>query len=492
MVKDQTKKYEFLADDPEVKTLPIMLSLIIGAFFAILNETLLNIALTTLMEQFHISLPTVQWMATGFMLMMGMVIPISALLVQWFTTRQLFIGVMVIFTIGTTICALAPSFPILLVGRLIQAVGTGLLMPIIFNVFLLLYPPHKRGKIMGVVGLVIMFAPAIGPSLSGVVVEYLGWRFLFITVIPFSLFSIAFATKYLINVTEVTKPKIDFLSILCSTIGFGSVIYGFSAAGEKGFLNPSVYLFIIIGVISITLFSWRQFKLDEPVMDLRVFKFPMYVHAVCMFLIIIMAMFSSELILPIFMQGPMALTAAAAGLVLLPGSILNGAMSPVMGHLFDKFGPRIMMIPATIVLSGTVFMMSRLTAETSPWVIVVSYILLMLSVSATMMPSQTNGLNQLPKSLYPHGTAVMTTLQPVGGAIGVSVFISILNARQTHFLNKAANPNDPETINQAMVVGVELVYFIAFAMSIIAIILALKVYRAVPLETHDSEVPKSD
>src|SRR5690625_1814467 len=209
MVDDNTKKYEFLANDPNVKTLPIMLSLIIGAFFAILNETLLNIALTTLMEQFHITLPTVQWMATGFMLVMGIVIPISALLVQWFSTRQLFLGVMIVFTLGTTICAIAPSFPILLFGRLIQAIGTGLLMPIIFNVFLLLYPPHKRGKIMGIVGLVIMFAPAIGPTLSGVIVGYLGWRFLFITVIPFALFSIAFAFKFLINVTEVTKPKID-------------------------------------------------------------------------------------------------------------------------------------------------------------------------------------------------------------------------------------------------------------------------------------------
>src|SRR5690625_82456 len=482
MTNNETTKYEFLSEDPNVKTLPIMLSLIIGAFFAILNETLLNIALTTLMEEFHITLPTVQWMATGFMLMMGVVIPISALFVQWFTTRRLFIGVMVLFTIGTTICAAANSFPILLTGRFIQAIGTGLLMPIIFNVFLLLYPPHKRGKIMGIVGLVIMFAPAIGPTLSGVIVGYLGWRFLFITVIPFALFSIIFAYKYLINVTEVTKPKIDIPSIIFSTVGFGSIIYGFSSAGEKGFLNPQVYLFIIAGVIGILLFAWRQFKLDEPIMDLRVFKFPMFIHAVFMFLIIIMAMFSSEIILPIFMQGPMALAAATAGLILLPGSLLNGVMSPIMGHIFDKFGPRVMMIPATIVLSGTVFILTRLNADTPSWVIIICYILLMLSVSATMMPSQTNGLNQLPKRLYPHGTAVMTTLQPVGGAIGVSVFISILNARQNHFLSNSEDPTDPATINQAMVAGVELVYYIAFAMTIIAVLLALKVYRAVPLE----------
>src|SRR5699024_7916507 len=193
-------------------------SLIIGAFFAILNETLLNIALTTLMKEFEISLPTVQCMATGFMLVMAILIQISAILLQWFKTRQFLLGAMTAFTIGTVVCVSACAFPILLVVRLIQAACSGLLLPIIFNVFLLIYPPHNRGKIMGLIGLVIMFAPAIGPTLSGIIVEYLGWRFLFITVIPFALFSIAFAYKYLINVSEVTKPKIDVLSIIYSTI----------------------------------------------------------------------------------------------------------------------------------------------------------------------------------------------------------------------------------------------------------------------------------
>ncbi|MHA6253189.1 MDR family MFS transporter [Oceanobacillus sp. CAU 1775] len=477
-------KYEFLSEDPNVKTLPIMMALIIGAFFAVLNETLLNIALTTLMEEFSITLSTVQWVATGFMLVMGIVIPISPLFMQWFTTRQMFIGTMVTFTVGTIIAAAAPSFAILLVGRFIQAVGTGLLMPIIFNVFLLIYPPHRRGKIMGIVGLVIMFAPAIGPTLSGVIVDYLGWRFLFISVIPFAVFSILFGMKYLINVSEVTKPKIDWLSIIFSTIGFGTIIYGFSSVGESeaGFLTPSVLAFIIIGVVGVVLFSVRQFKLDEPLMDLRVFKLPMFSHAVIMFIIIVMTMFASELILPVFMQGPMGLAPAVAGMLLLPGSILNGIMSPFMGALFDKVGPRVMMIPATIVLAGTMFMFSRITAETEPWVIILGFILIMLSVSAIMMPAETNGLNQLPKRLYPHGTAVMSTLQPLSGAIGVSVFISILNSRQASYLAGVENPTNEAAINQAMVAGVELVYFIIFLITLVAVALSFVVYRARPIE----------
>nr|WP_052108989.1 DHA2 family efflux MFS transporter permease subunit [Jeotgalicoccus saudimassiliensis] len=464
--------------------MPIMVALIIGAFFAILNETLLNIALTTLMAEFDVTLSTVQWVATGFMLVMAIVIPVSPLLMGWFTTRQLFVGTMATFFIGTVIAAMAPTFSVLLLGRMIQAVGTGLIMPIIFNVFLLIYPPHKRGKIMGIVGLVIMFAPAIGPTLSGIIVEYFGWRFLFIFVMPFTIFSILFALKYLVNITEQTKPKIDWLSIVFSTIGLGATIYGFSHAGESanGFMTPSVFIPIIIGVIALVMFTLRQLKLDEPLMDLRVFKFPMFSHAVVLFVIIIMVMFASELILPVFMQGPMGLTAAAAGLLLLPGSLLNGAMSPFMGALFDKVGPKIMMIPATIVLAATMFMFSTLNAETPQWVIIIGFMLIMLSVSATMMPAETNGLNQLPKHLYPHGTAVMSTLQPLAGAIGVSVFIGMLNSKQAVYLEGTPDPEAQEAVTAAMVTGVEFVYFVIFIITLIAAVMSFFVYRAKPIE----------
>ncbi|MCP3741016.1 MDR family MFS transporter [Rossellomorea sp. BNER] len=474
--------YEFLADDPSFNVKPVMISLIIGAFFAILNETLLNIALTTLMEKFSVSATTVQWMATGFMLVMGILTPISALMLQSFTTRQMFIGTMTVFTIGTIICAIAPTFTILLTGRVLQAVGTGLLIPIIFNTFLLIFPPERRGAVMGTIGLVIMFAPAIGPTLSGIIVEHLGWRYLFITVIPFALFSILFAFKYLKNVGEVRKPKIDILSILLSTIGFGGVVLGFSFAGEKeaGFLEPTVLMFIIVGVISLIFFVFRQLKLPEPMLDVRVFKYPMFTLATVLFVIIIMAMFSSEIILPMYMQGPLALSAATAGLILLPGAILNGLMSPVMGKLFDKIGPRKLIIPAAIVLTGTLFALTKIGMETPLWYIILGYILLMLSISAMMMPAQTNGLNQLPKRLYPHGTAIMNTLQPVSGAIGVSVFISIMTGRQQQYLESAATPSNPETINQSLVAGVELVYFIAFGFAVVGLLVTLFVKKATP------------
>lgn len=347
---------------------------------------------------------------------------------------------------------------------------------------------------MGLLGLVIMFAPAIGPTLSGVIVEYLGWRYLFIVVIPFTVFSILFAFKYLVNVSEVTKPKIDWLSVFLSTIGFGGTIYGFSSVGqsESGFTNIDVLAPMISGLVSIVLFVIRQLKLDEPVMDVRVFKFPMFTHAVVMFILIVMTMFASELILPLYMQGALLLSAATAGLVLLPGSILNGLMSPFMGALFDKVGPRVMMMPATIVLAGTMFMFSRLDLNTPTWLIVFGFILIMLSVSATMMPAETNGLNQLPKRYYPHGTAVISCLQPLAGAIGVSVFISILNTRQAHYLNGVSNPESEQAVRESFVAGVELVYFIIFIFTLVAVLLSFIVYRARPLDEDSNLEPAAD
>lgn len=491
--ESEPPKYEFLADDPKVKVMPIVISLMIGAFFTFLNETLLNIALTTLMNEFTVSVTTVQWMATGFMLVMGIVIPVSALMLQWFTTRQLFLGTMIIFTVGTLICAVAPIFPVLLVGRLLQAVGTGLLMPISFNVFLLIFPPRRRGAIMGLMGLIFMFAPAIGPTLSGVIVEYLGWRYLFITVIPFALFSIVFGWRYLINVSEVTRPRIDFFSILLSTISFGGIVFGFSSAGEQegGFSSPVVYIPIAVGSLALLLFIIRQLKLPEPLLNLRVFRYPMYTLGVILFLVIIMAMFASEIILPIYMQGPLALTAAAAGLVLLPGSLASGLMSPLMGHAFDKFGPRVLIIPATILLTITLFMFSRLSLDTEPWMIVVGYILLLIAISAIMMPAETNGLNQLPKSLYPHGTAIMTTLQPVAGAIGVSIFVSLMSARQMKIISQSATPEAPETIQSALVSGVEFVYLICSVLALCTVVLSLFFYRALPAESENEAASTS-
>ncbi|MYL48163.1 DHA2 family efflux MFS transporter permease subunit [Halobacillus litoralis] len=459
----------------------ILVTFMIGAFFAVLNETLLNIALTELMEVFGLDAPTVQWMATGFMLVMGVLMPVSALLIQWFTTRQMFIGVMTVFLAGTIIAASAMNFPMLLTGRMIQAVGTGLLIPVIMNALLLLYEPEVRGRIMGTFGLVIMFAPAIGPTLSGVIVDLLGWRWLFITVIPFALFSILFAVKYLENVGEVTRPKADILSIVLSSIGIGGIVYGFSSAGESGEGFSSVHIIIILSVafLSLILFVLRQLKLEEPLLDVRVFTYKSYARGITIFVIVIMAMFASEIVMPMYLQGPLGFSAKTAGLLLLPGALLNGLMSPVMGTLFDKFGPRKLIIPGTLVLVGVMIFFSSINPSIPVWSFILAYVLLMLAVSAVLMPSQTNALNELPKHLYPHGTAIANTLQPIGGALGVSIFVSIMSQGERSYLNDVSGEVTGEVMDRAMTAGVHHAYWFALGLAILTFVVALFIRKAV-------------
>ncbi|MBM7646099.1 DHA2 family lincomycin resistance protein-like MFS transporter [Scopulibacillus daqui] len=475
--------------ESKLNTKVILVTFMIGAFFAVLNETLLNIALTELMKEFHVDAPTIQWLATGFMLVMGVLMPVSALFIQWFTTRQMFIGVMIIFLIGTVLAGCAVNFPMLLTGRMVQAVGTGLLIPVIMNALLLIYQPEVRGKIMGIFGLVIMFAPAIGPTLSGVIVDALGWRWLFLIVIPFAIFSILFAFKYLQNVGEVTKPKADVISILLSTIGIGGIVYGFSSAGEneKGFLSPAILLMIGISILSLLLFVLRQLKLDEPLLDVRVFKYKRYTQGVILFVIVVMAMFASEIVMPMYLQGPLEYTAKMAGLVLLPGALLNGLMSPLMGSLFDKYGPRKLIIPGTAVLIGVTIFFCNINPSVPIWAFIIVYIILMLSISAILMPAQTNGLNELPKHLYPHGTAIANTLQPVAGAFGVSIFVSLMTQGKNHYLGMQQGAITKQIMNEAMTQGVHHAYWFALVLSIVAFFIVLFIKKAVVPAPSESE-----
>ncbi|MFD2168867.1 MDR family MFS transporter [Tumebacillus lipolyticus] len=462
-----------------MKRLPILISLIIGAFFSILNETLLNIAFPQLVVELGVSPSTLQWLATGYMLVVGVLVPASALLVQWFTTRQMFLGAMILFAIGTLICGIAPQFSFLLFGRLLQAAGTGLMLPVLMNTILVLYPPEKRGAAMGSIGLVIMFAPAIGPTLSGLILESLQWRWLFFLVLPFAIFSIVFASIYLKNVSTPTKPKVDVWSIILSTIGFGGIVYGFSSSGEGngGWSNPEVYGTVLVGGIALLLFTIRQLRLQEPLMDLRAFKFPMFSLTTILLIIMMMTLFSTMTLLPFLFQGALGLTVFASGLLMLPGSLLNGLISPITGKLFDKFGPRALVIPGSAFLVIIMWFFTQVSADTSKMTFLILHICMMVSISMIMMPAQTNGLNQLPPRYYPHGTAILNTLQQVAGAIGVAFFISVMSSGQRNFLEQSSDPTAPLQLAQAMVAGVHNAFVIGFGFAVLALVLALFLKR---------------
>ncbi|MBO9607287.1 MAG: multidrug efflux MFS transporter [Paenibacillaceae bacterium] len=460
-----------------IKRGPIVAALIIGAFVAILNETLLNIAFPDLMQEFNIEPSTIQWLSTAYMLVIGILVPVTALLQQWFTTRQMFLSAMLLFFAGTIICSAAPSFEVLLVGRIVQALGTGLLLPVMMNTILAIYPPEERGGAMGMMGLVIMFGPAIGPTLAGLIIDTMSWRWLFLLVVPLAAFSIIFAWIYLRNVSQITKPRVDILSILLSSIAFGGLVYGFSKAGEGSWTSPEVVWTIVAGGIGLLLFIWRQLVVKEPILDLRAFRYSMFSLVTVLMLVLMMTLFSTMILLPLFLQNVLLMTAFKSGLILMPGGIINGIMAPVSGKLFDKFGPRVLVVPGLILMVFAIWLFTRLDADSTAGYVVTLHIILLIGISLIMMPAQTSGLNQLPRSLYPHGTAIMNTLQQVSGAIGTALFISIMSAGTKNYMKTVEDPTAPAAKVSGMVAGMHQAFWFAFGMGILALVIGFFVKR---------------
>jgi len=474
-VQDQqeTKQY---------KVFPILFAMLLSGFIGLFGETALNVALTPLMGLLEVGPTTIQWLTTGYLLVLGILVPVSGMLLQWFSTRQLFTTSLIFSIAGTLVAAIAPSFEILLVARVLQAVGTALLLPLMFNTILVIFPIEKRGAAMGLIGLVIMFAPASGPSISGLILANLSWHWIFWISLPFFIISLVCGLLFLPNISNLTKPKIDVLSIVLSTLGFGGIVYGFSSAGGHGdsgggWTSPIVVATLVIGVLSLLLFSIRQLRMKQPMMDLRAFKYPMFTVGLILIFLCMMMMLSSMLILPMYLQQGMAVTALTAGLVLLPGSLLNGFLSPVMGRLFDKFGPKWLVIIGLAIVTVVLFMYTGITPTTTLSKIITLHVFMMIGISMIMMPAQTNGLNQLPPDFYPHGTAIMNTLQQVSGAIGTAVAVSILSAGQTRFLSGVTDPESPENQLAGFTSGVQNAFIFAMVLAIIGLIISLFVKR---------------
>lgn len=464
-------------DLSKIRRGPIVISLIIGAFVAILNETLLGNALPDLMKEFEVGATTIQWLSTAYMLVIGVLVPITALLQQWFTTRQMFLSAMSLFFVGTVISAFAPEFGVLLTGRVVQAMGTGLMLPVLMNTILVIFPVEKRGAAMGLIGLVIMFAPAIGPTLSGLIIDALDWRWLFYLVLPLAAFSIIFAAVFLRNVTDLTKPKVDIISILLSTLGFGGIVYGFSKAGESGWGDTEVVWSLAVGGLALLLFIWRQLVVKEPILDLRAFKYPMFSLVTVLLFVVMMTMFSTMTILPMFLQSALLLTAFKSGLLMLPGSVINGIMAPVSGKLFDKFGPRVLVIPGLALMALSVWMFTGIDTDVSKGYVIFIHIVMLIGISMVMMPAQTTGLNQLPRHLYPHGTAILNTLQQVSGAIGTALFISIMSTGSKNYLAGSSDPDAPAEKVAGLMAGLHDAFWIGFIVAVVALVVGLFIRR---------------
>ncbi|WP_143588904.1 MDR family MFS transporter [Terribacillus halophilus] len=437
---------------------------IIGAFVTILNQTLLVTALPHIMSDFDITADEGQWLTTAFMLTNGILIPITAFLIEKYSTRRLFLFAMTTFSIGTLVAAVAPAFSILLLARIIQAIGAGIMMPLMQTVFLTIFPPEKRGTAMGMFGLVIAFAPAIGPTLSGWIVDSFSWHYLFYIVLPIAVIDLILAIFIMKNVTTLRESKIDVLSVVYSSIGFGGILYGFSSAGTSGWVNLEVMGTLGVGALSLLLFILRQLQLERPLLEFRVFKNFTFSITTIMGMLVFGLMIGTETILPLYTQNLRDISAFHSGLMLLPGAVVMGVLSPFVGAIFDRIGAKPLAIVGFLLMTATTVPFAFLELDTSITFIVIIYALRMAGTALVMMPLTTAGINALPNHLIPHATAMNNTFRQVGGSIGTAILITIMTntIKYGDFTNPA----------KAQVTGMDAAFLAAVILSAIGLVLS--------------------
>lgn len=449
--------------------------LLVGSFCTFLNQTILATAFPALMNAFNVSTSTVQWLTTGFLMVNGIMIPISAFLSNRFNTTALYTTAMVIFEIGTITAFVAPNFATLLAARLIQAVGVGITMPLMQTIMLTIYPPEKRGAAMGINGLVISLAPAIGPTLSGWVIDNYSWRDLFGMIIPIVAIVIVLAPFLVKHVLPNRHPDLDVWSVILSTIGFGSLLYGFSLVGDKGWTNSIVLISILCGIIFVAFLVWRQNKLENPFLEFKVFKTPEFTLSSILSSITMMAMVAVELVIPMYLQIVHGMSAFHSGLSLLFGALVMGLMSPITGNLFDRLGARRLAVTGMFILTVATIPFAFVNRDTPILYIVVLYAIRLFGISMVMMPVTTSGMNALPFNLIAHGTAVNNTVRQVATSVGTAILMSVLtnvtkNAQPGHALLKAAPLQYKSQYIDALLKGYHASFWFAIGFSAVGLI----------------------
>ena len=410
----------------------IVLSVLVStAFVMMLNETTLAVALPSIMADYAISAATAQWLLTGFMLTMAVVLPATGWLLERFTTRAVFVFATAAFLVGTVMAALAPSFALLLVARVAQAIGTAVIMPLLMTVTMTLVPALRRGSVMGLIAVVMAVGPALGPTVAGLVLSVTTWHGIFWVMTPLvALAGVAGAVR-LTTVGEPRATPLDLLLVVLSVLAFGGLVYGLSSIGVitgGGPAGRAGLIVLAVGVVGLVLFVWRQLdrgRKDRALLDLR----PLATRNFTVSLLVLMGLFAAMLgvlnTLPLYLQGSLLVTALVAGLVLLPGGLLEGALSPFVGRIYDRRGPRPLIVPGMVLVAGSLCGLATVDENTAVEPVIALHIVFSIGLALLFTPLMTTALGSLPKHLYSHGSAILNTLQQLAGAAGTAVMITV-------------------------------------------------------------------
>jgi DHA2 family lincomycin resistance protein-like MFS transporter len=383
------------------------------------------------MTDLEIGASTAQWLTSGFLLTMAVVIPTTGYLLQRFPPRAIYLASMSLFTAGILIAALAPGFGVLLVGRVVHATGTAVMVPLLITTVMRLVPADRRGRTMGTITIVIAVAPAIGPTVSGLILGALGWRWMFWIVLPIAALALAIGAARLRIPADTRPVPLDVASALLSAVAFSGLLFGFSSIAEamRGEARVTPWIPIVIGAVALAIFVARQLRLqpeNRALLDLRPFAHRPFVVAVILVVLSMMALFGALILLPLYLQGVLAVSTLATGLALLPGGLVMGLLGPVVGRLFDRLGARPLVVPGAIVLCVALWLFTTLGAASPLWMIIAIHVVLTIGLSLMFTPLMTDALGSLPGDLYSHGSAIVTTLQQVAGAAGTALFIAVM------------------------------------------------------------------
>lgn len=409
----------------------ILITIMMGSFLTALTQTVLTSALPSIMSDFHVTANSAQWLTTIYMLVLGIMIPATPYLINRFSTRKLFITSMTCFFLGCILSIFAPNFNIMVLSRVLQAICSGINMQLVQILMMRMYPVEERGSAMGMYGFIVGVAPAIGPTFSGYVIDSFGWKILFYILATMALLDILLASIFLENISETQKDKLDIISLVLSTMGFGGLLIGVSNQGNYGWSNSLTYAPLILGIICLIIFVIRQIKLETPLLNLKIFKSRTFTISIILILIIYTSLTSSSMLVSLYMQNMRGYSALDTGLLMLPGSILMAVLSPIAGKVFDKYGAKKVILPGFLCLGIGTLAYSFLGINTPVPYLILMYTLRMAGIAFLLMPITTWGINSLSEKDIASGSAVGSTLRQVAGSIGSAVFITIMSSVTT-------------------------------------------------------------
>ncbi|MFC6275287.1 MDR family MFS transporter [Levilactobacillus tangyuanensis] len=443
--------------------------LMVGAFLSVLNQTLMSTALPAIMRAFSITTAQGQWLNNGYLLINALMIPTTAYLIKRYTTRQLYLTAAVIFMVGSLIGAVATQYPILIIGRMIQALGAGVVIPLVNVVVMTSTPPSQRGAAMGVVGLALNLAPVLGPTVAGAILEHLSWRYLFGLTLPLMLVDILLATKLLHNVGHLEHFRLDRMGLLLSGFGLTLALYSFSNVGETAFLSLKGIVPLVAGLVLLSLFVHCQFKRTHPLLNLHVFDYRQFILPLIINMLLMVTMYGNSVIIPILVQNVFHHSALVSGLTLLPGSVMTAIISPLSGRFYDRYNFRRMVITGLCIDMTGSLLLSSTGSQSSIWFVVLGQTIRQFGLVLVLIPIQTHAWCMLPAPMIPDGVAVYNTLRQVAASFGTALLVAIISVTASGQWHWSMN---------SQLVGIKLSYLSSTIMVGICVLLARQLRRA--------------